>query len=177
LSHFDVARNHILAQLDALDSGRDKTVPDDYLSTALRLTQDLFAIGSQTTAWNRLASALHHATANDRVVSSVLHVQVATELGRMKAQDGLTESALRELVDIRQAASALADDMPAKAAFYQLLASTALRAGYNGDGVPAAEKAMKLLTKGIQNDSVAAELAEAKFLSGATPDPPSGVQT
>jgi hypothetical protein len=166
VTQFDEARSHVMLQFNILDGSREQMSADEYLRSAQRLALDLWQIGSKSSAWHRLKSCLHFATTNGRTTSPALHVEIATGLSRMLAEDDQPADALRELASVRRVANSLADSESEKISFYRWLAPIALRAGYGGDGNEAAAIAMKLLSPGAERELLAAELAEARLLSG-----------
>lgn len=166
LRHFDQHRDHISSEFDELDARRIAETSDEYLLDALRLAKDLWEIGSHTSAWHRLRSAMYFATTNGRAVAPKVRVKVAYELGGMLAEDGQLADSLRALIDARQLANDLPDPVPAKAEFYRYLACVALRAGYAIDGLDAVKQAMALLPNCHARDALVAELAESRLLTG-----------
>ena len=165
LAHFDVSRTHLVEQLRAVEAKRASTDPADYLRDVLRLTRDLWELGSHTTARAQLRSAMFFATTNGRSVDPQLHVRAATDLSRMHGDDD-PRSSVAALTNVEKTAEAMPDSAPEKVQFYKLLASVALRAGAFSQGSAAALAAMNLLGKDPAAEAIKAEMAEATFIEG-----------
>jgi hypothetical protein len=165
LAHFDESRAHLMEQLRAIKANSTNADPADYLRQVLRLTVDLWDLGSHLTAQERLRSAIFFATTNGRSVDPRLHVHAATQFARMRA-DRDPRDAVAGLLDVQKISETLPDSTPEKVEFYRLLGSLALRAGAFEQGGAAAREAIRLLGNSPAVEQIRAEIAEATLIEG-----------
>jgi hypothetical protein len=160
LSHFDASRADLLTQLRAVEATSTTAEPAKYLRQILRITLDLWELGSHLTARARLGSALFFATSNGRTVDSALQVHAATELAKMEEQQN-PRGSVTGLLSVQKLAEGLPDDASEKTAFYRTLATLARRAGAFAEGNAAAKVAIRLFGNSAESENIRAEVAEA----------------
>jgi hypothetical protein len=166
LKHFDQTRSQLLAQIHTVQSRANTAGTAEFLTQMLRLSVDLWQLGSRLTARERLRSTIFFATKNGRSVPVELHIEAVIELAHMLVRDDQARDAMMTLVETQPMVRKLDDIAATKAKFYRLLASVALGAGYYKEGSEAAQEAIRLLPPGSAREEVAAELAEAVLLEG-----------
>jgi hypothetical protein len=165
LSHFDASREHLLTQLSDVEATSATEEPAKYLRQVLKITLDLWDIGSHLTARSRLKSALFFTTSNGRSVDAALQVHAATELAKMEEQQD-PRGSVTELLGVQKIAETLTDGVAEKTAFYRILATFALRAGAFAEGCAAAEVAIRLIGNNTKAEKIRAEVAEASLFEG-----------
>ncbi len=166
LKYFRELRSQLLARLSELQKKVGSIIAAQYLEETLRVTMELWSLGSRLTARYHLSSALFDATHNGRSVPAELEVHAAVELVRMQSNDRESRDPVNTLFTAMEAAKKLEDDLPEKVEYFKLLASLALRAGYFQDGKSTAREAIRLLLPGLDRDEIEAELVEAALLHG-----------
>jgi len=170
LKHFDRSREQILDQLKSLKDRAQSISPVEYLQESLRMSGDLWELGSRLTARDCLRSALFFTTKNGRSVPPPLHVRASIQLAEMNAGDRNLRDALVILSEVREIVRNLEDGVPEKVRYFQAFSSSALRAGFFQDGSVAAHEASRLLPQGPDRERIETELVEAKLLAGAIHD-------